>query len=78
MPLVELHEAKELLSKCLFVPVEKIGDDASISSIKVMDSLTFEALALEVEEHLGREIPPIKLLELKTVRDLAELIGNRP
>ena len=75
--MVALDEAKELLSKCLFVPVEKIGDEASISSIKAMDSLTFEALALEVEEHIGREIPPLKLLELKTVRDLAELIGTR-
>ncbi|WHS30083.1 acyl carrier protein [Brucella sp. NM4] len=66
--------AKKILAESLFVPVEKISDDASINDVKELDSLSFEALLLEVEEITDREIDPIKIMQIKTVRDLADLI----
>lgn len=69
-----MNEAKELLSGCLFIPVDKIGDDAALQSIKQMDSLSFAAVVLELEEHAGHEIDPVDLLELRTVRDVAGLL----
>ncbi|WHT44433.1 acyl carrier protein [Ochrobactrum sp. SSR] len=65
---------KKILAESLFVPVEKISDDASINDVKELDSLSFEALLLEVEEITDREIDPIKIMQIKTVRDLADLI----
>lgn len=69
-----LHEAKEILSGCLFLPMDHIGDDAAIQSIKELDSLSFVAIATELEERLGRPIDPVDLIRLRTVRDLAALI----
>lgn len=66
--------AKKILAESLFVPVEKISDDASINDIKELDSLSFEALLLEIEEITDREIDPVKIMQIKTVRDLADLI----
>ncbi|HYG07942.1 MAG TPA: acyl carrier protein [Stenotrophomonas sp.] len=69
-----LQEAKEILSGCLFVPVDKIGDEAAIQSIKQMDSLSFATVVMELEERAGRQIDPVDLLELRTVRDVARLL----
>ncbi|WP_165418530.1 acyl carrier protein [Dyella amyloliquefaciens] len=69
-----LLEAKEILSGCLFVPMERIEDDASMQSIKELDSLSFAAIATELEDRLGRPIDPVDLIKLRTVRDLAVLI----
>ncbi|MFC3550365.1 acyl carrier protein [Lysobacter cavernae] len=69
-----LLEAKELLSGCLFIPVEKIDDEATIQSIKEMDSLSFASVVMELEERAGRTIDVMELLELKTVRDVATLL----
>lgn len=66
--------AKKILAESLFVPVEKISDDASINDVKELDSLSFEALLLEIEEITDREIDPIKIMQIKTVRDLADLV----
>jgi acyl carrier protein len=69
-----LLEAKDILSGCLFVPVDRIGDDVSLQSIKELDSLSFAAIATELEERLGRPMDPVDLIRLRTVRDLAGLI----
>lgn len=69
-----LLEAKELLSGCLFVPVEKIADDARLQTIKELDSLSFATLVVELEARAGREIDPVDLLELRSVRDVASLL----
>lgn len=70
----DLREAKEIISKCLFVPEDRITDDADINSIKPLDSLAFESLVLEIEDRTGKEIDPLRLLELKTIRDLAAIL----
>lgn len=69
-----LQEAKDILSGCLFVPTERIGDDDSLQSIKELDSLSFAAIATELEERLGRPVDPVDLIRLRTVRDLAGLL----
>lgn len=67
-------EAKELLSGCLFVPAEKIGDDDKLQTIKELDSLTFASIVLQLEARTGRQIEPEDLLQLRSVRDVAELL----
>lgn len=69
-----MQEAKAILSGCLFVPVERIADDASIQSIKHLDSLSFATLVVELERHTGREFDVMELLSLRTVRDIASLL----
>lgn len=71
---MSMQEAKEILAGCLFIPIEKIGDDVSIQSIKELDSLSFAAIVVELEERSGRRIDPVDLLELRTVRDVATLL----
>lgn len=69
-----LKIAKEILARSLFVPEARISDDAAIGDIKVLDSLAFEALVLELEERTGKQVDPVDLIEMKSVRDLAGIV----
>ncbi|WP_250065369.1 acyl carrier protein [Stenotrophomonas mori] len=69
-----LLEAKTLLSGCLFVPVEKIGDDDRLQTIKELDSLSFASIVVELESRIGHPVDPVELLELRSVRDVAGLL----
>lgn len=69
-----LAKAKEILSGSLFIPAQNIPDNADISSLGELDSLTFELIVLEIEKNIGREADPIALLELRTVNDIAILL----
>lgn len=69
-----LDIAKEVLAKALFINKDRIGDDAAISEVKPLDSLSFEALILELEERTGKEVDPVDLIGVKTIRDLAGVI----
>lgn len=69
-----MQEAKEILSGCLFTPIEKISDDMTISSINEIDSLTFEMIIMETEKRIQHEVDPMLLLELRSVRDLAAIL----
>ncbi len=72
-----IQEAKNILSGCLFIPEEKIDADAEIHSIKGLDSLSFETIILEIERRTGREIDPVELLQMHSVKDLARLLEQR-
>jgi acyl carrier protein len=69
-----LEKAKSILSGALFIPIEKIKDDASINSLDELDSLSFEIIIMELEKYLGHEADPIKLLEMHSVKDLAAIL----
>jgi len=69
-----MEEAKDILSGCLFIPKQKIDDNAEIHSIKGLDSLSFETIILEIEKRTGRPVNPVSLLEMHSVGDLARLL----
>ncbi|MDX3884671.1 MAG: acyl carrier protein [Sphingomonas sp.] len=73
-----MQQAKELLSGCLFLPIEKIPDDANIQEIEKLDSLSFTTVIAEIEDKIGREMEPTEIVNLRTVRDIADLIGQYP
>ena len=63
-----------MLSVALFLPVEKIDENADLRSLEKMDSLSFEMVVAQIEQTLHREIDPLELLKLTSVRDLAALL----
>jgi acyl carrier protein len=69
-----LEKAKSILAGALFIPAEKISDDASINSLDEIDSLNFELIVVELEKHLGHDVDPVKLLEMRSVKDLAAIL----
>lgn len=69
-----LQEAKKILSGALFVPIEKITDDADINSAYEIDSVNFAMLVAEIENFIKAEVDPLQLLEMRTVRDLAGIL----
>lgn len=69
-----VEQAKELLSGCLFIPVESIKDNSDITALGELDSLTFEMIVMEIEKHIKREVDPVKLLEMQSVKDLALML----
>ena len=72
-----MDQAKEILSGCLFVPKEKIDDNATLGELGELDSLGFEMIVLEIEKVLGHEVDPMQLLEMRSVKDLAQLLENK-
>ncbi|MBK1871405.1 acyl carrier protein [Aestuariivirga sp. YIM B02566] len=70
----ELATIKTIIARAFFIPADAIADDADIAEIKGMDSLTFEALMLEIEEATGQEPDPVALMDVRTVADLARMI----
>ncbi len=69
-----MQKAKEILSGSLFIPIEKISDDADINDIKEIDSLAFETIVIEIETVLNKEVDAMDLLELRSVKDLARIL----
>jgi acyl carrier protein len=71
-----LYEAKKILSGSLFIPIEKIADDADINATHEIDSINFALIVVEIEGFLKTEVDPLLLLEMRTVRDLANILQN--
>lgn len=69
-----LQEAKQIVSTCLFVPIEKIEDDATLNSVQPLDSLSFEMIVVEIEKRTKTEIDPVELLSLTSIKDLAGIL----
>ena len=73
-----INQAKSIVARCLHIPVESIDDQAAISSVAELDSVSFEQIALEVEKHIGHTVDPIKLLAMRSIKDLAALLEDKP
>lgn len=71
-----LDEAKTLLAGCLFVPVERIGDDTHFAEAGPVDSLNFALIALEIERRIGHDLDPLRLLEMRSARDVALILAE--
>jgi acyl carrier protein len=69
-----IDRARHMLSVALFLPIEKIDENADLRSLEKMDSLSFEMVVAQIEQTLHREIDPLELLKLTSVRDLAALL----
>ncbi|MFC0282221.1 acyl carrier protein [Camelimonas abortus] len=69
-----LETLRDIVAGALFLPREHVDLDARFSSIGALDSLTFELITLEIERHSGREIDPVRVMEVETLRDLAALL----
>ena len=69
-----LVETKEILSKCLSIAIDEIGDDDPIQGIREMNSINFVAIVLALEESKGSQIDSVDLIKARTVRDLSTLL----
>jgi acyl carrier protein len=69
-----LEKARSILSKALSIPIEKISADTMIDSLYEINSMNFAAAMVDIEQHLGHSIDPIKLLELRSVKDLVAIL----
>lgn len=69
-----ITKAKEILSKNLNLSVEQISDEAKLTSLEQLDSLTFEKIVLSMEQFVGHKLDALDLLELRSVKDVAHLL----
>jgi hypothetical protein len=56
--------------------VDRIEDDADIARVGEVDSLVFELIVPETERRLERDVDPILLLEMRSVKDLAAILAE--
>ncbi|CAK7016793.1 Acyl carrier protein [Saezia sanguinis] len=69
-----LQKAKEIISGCLLIPVEKIPNSGTLNDIQPLDSLSFENMVTEMEKTVGHEIDAMDLLEIRSVESMAALL----
>lgn len=74
MPMIE--KIKEVLSKQLRIDIDKIDNDANIMEDLGADSLDVVEMLMTIEDTLGISIPDEDVVQLKTVRDIAEYVEN--
>ncbi|HPE94475.1 MAG TPA: acyl carrier protein [Bacillota bacterium] len=71
-----IDQVKEVLSKQLRIKIEDIGSDASIMEDLGADSLDVVEMLMTLEDTFGINVPDEDIVQLKTVRDIAEYIEN--
>jgi acyl carrier protein len=72
----ETERAKVLLADALGLSPEEIGPDASIETLAAWNSLAHMRLILAIEEEIGHEIDPLALVDMSSVRDIAEILDH--
>lgn len=70
------HAIQGILAECLMIPASDIRLEDHIDRLKNMDSLSFEMVIVAMETESGKTIEPMRLMTLKTVHDLADLLGQ--
>ena len=72
-----LEQIKELLANELRIPLEKITDDAAIIEDLGADSLDVVEMLMALEETFSITVPDEDVINLKTVRGVAEYVENK-
>ncbi len=71
-----IDKVKEVLSKQLRISVDKIDNDAGIMEDLGADSLDVVEMLMTIEDQFGVTIPDEDVVQLRTVRDIAEYLEN--
>lgn len=72
-----LEQIKQLLANELRLPVEKITDDSAILEDLGADSLDVVEMLMSLEETFNITVPDEDVLQLKTVRSIAEYVEKK-
>lgn len=71
-----IDKVKEVLSKQLRISADKIDNDAGIMEDLGADSLDVVEMLMTIEDQFGVTIPDEDVVQLRTVRDIAEYLEN--
>jgi acyl carrier protein len=72
----QLAAIQRIISESLLIPEQSIHLDDPIANLKNIDSLSFEMIIVAMETESGQTIDPLSLMPVKTVGDLADLLGQ--
>ncbi len=72
-----IEKIKELLAKQLRLDIATIDDDANILDDLGADSLEVVEMLMTLESEFGIIVPDEDMMELKTVRSVAEYIERK-
>lgn len=67
---------QRIIADSLLIPADSIQLDDPIAQLQNIDSLSFEMIVVAMETETGQSIDPLQLMPAKTVRDLADLLGQ--
>lgn len=70
------EKIKELIAKQLNKSVDEITDDKEIVKDLGADSLDVVEMLMTMEEEFGITVPEDQVANVKTVKDIADLIAN--
>ncbi len=73
-----LERVQQVVASVLRVPLESVTPSALLSEIAALDSLSLAEIAAALDEEFRTRVPSDDLTAVRTVRDLATLVGRAP
>jgi acyl carrier protein len=73
-----LERTRTVVADVLRVPREELGPDSPLAEVTTLDSLSLAEIASALDESFGIRLPSAELNEVRSVRDLAELVERAP
>jgi acyl carrier protein len=68
---------KRLLTECAGIPEELVGLDSTFEGELAMDSLSFVAFQVELEQAFGIDCPLEELYDIERFGEVVDLVGRK-
>jgi acyl carrier protein len=73
-----LERTLGVVAGVLRVPADELGPDSPLAEVTTLDSLSLAEIASALDDAFGVRLPSAELGEVRSVRDLAELVERSP
>jgi acyl carrier protein len=73
-----LERTRSVVADVLRIPVADLDTDAPLAEVTTLDSLSLAEIASALDDSFGVRLPSTELAEVRSVRDLAELVERSP
>lgn len=73
-----LERTLGVVAGVLRVPVEELAPDSPLAEVTTLDSLSLAEIASALDDAFGVRLPSADLGEVRSVRDLADLVERSP
>ncbi|MCP4314564.1 MAG: hypothetical protein GY789_00645 [Hyphomicrobiales bacterium] len=71
-----MHAARQIVAQATRTPLEEVKEDSAIESLSAWDSIAHIAIILAIEERLARPLTPEAIVNVESVRTIADLLDT--
>ena len=71
-----MDNARRIVAEATHTPLEQLSDDTGIDTLQSWDSIAHVNIILAVEEASGKQLTPEAIVNIVSVRTIADILGN--